>query len=203
MEYLAIIAFAITACVTPGPNNAMIMASGLNYGIRRSMPHYLGIVLGFPTMVLAVGMGIAQLFEVYPLMHLVLKIVGAGYLSYLAYKIATSPVSEASESEGKPFSFIQAAAFQWVNPKAWVLAVGATVTYTILGEGYLMQVLTIALIFLVFGAPCIMLWLWGGASLKTLMRNPSTVRLFNISMALLLIASLIPVFIELYQQFLG
>ena len=203
MEYLAIIAFSITACVTPGPNNAMIMASGLNYGIKRSMPHYLGIVLGFPTMVLAVGMGIAQLFEVYPVMHLVLKIAGAAYLSFLAYKIATAPVSESKEAEGKPFTFLQAAAFQWVNPKAWVLAVGATVTYTTLGDGYVLQVITIGLIFMIFGAPCIMLWLWGGASLKTLMRNPSTVRIFNISMASLLIASLLPVFLELYQQFLA
>lgn len=203
MEYLAIIAFAITACVTPGPNNAMIMASGLNYGIRRSMPHFSGIVLGFPTMVMAVGLGIAQLFEVYPAMHVVLKLAGAAYLSYLAYKIATAPVSESSESEGKPFTFIQAAAFQWVNPKAWVLAVGATVTYTTLGDGYVFQVITIALIFLFFGAPCILLWLWGGASLKTLMHNPGLVRTFNISMASLLIASLVPVFIELYQQFIG
>ena len=200
MEYLAVIAFSITACVTPGPNNAMIMASGLNYGISRSMPHYLGIVLGFPTMVLAVGLGIAQFFEAYPTMHLVLKITGAAYLSYLAYKIATAPVSESSEAKGKPFTFIQAAAFQWVNPKAWVLAVGATVTYTTLGEGYVLQVITIGLIFLVFGAPCIMLWLWGGASLKTLMRNPNTVRVFNISMAILLVGSLVPVFIELYQR---
>lgn len=203
MEYLAIIAFSITACVTPGPNNAMIMTSGLNYGIKRSMPHFLGIALGFPTMVLAVGLGIAQLFEVYPVMHLVLKIAGAAYLSYLAYKIATAPISQSSESEGKPFTFIQAAAFQWVNPKAWVLAVGATVTYTTLGEGYVLQVFTIGLIFLFFGAPCILLWLWGGASLKTLMRKPNTVKIFNISMALLLIGSLIPVFIELYQQFIA
>ena len=202
MEYFAIIAFAITTCVTPGPNNAMLMASGLNYGIKRSMPHYFGIILGFPAMVLAVGLGIAQLFEVYPMMHLVLKIAGATYLSYLAYKIATASVSESSESEGKPFTFIQAAAFQWVNPKAWVLAVGATVTYTTLGEGYVLQVVTIGLIFLIFGAPCIMLWLWGGASLKTLMRKSSTVRIFNISMAVLLIGSLVPVFIELYQQFI-
>ena len=200
MEYFAIIAFAITTCVTPGPNNAMIMASGLNYGIKRSLPHYCGIVLGFPVMVLAVGLGIAQLFELYPIMHIVLKVVGAAYLSYLAYKIASAPVTGPNETEGRPFSFIQAAAFQWVNPKAWVLAVGATVTYTTLGEGYVLQVITIGLIFLLFGAPCIMLWLWGGASLKTLMRNPSYVRVFNISMAVLLMGSLIPVFLELLAQ---
>jgi threonine/homoserine/homoserine lactone efflux protein len=133
-------------------------------------------------------------------MHIVLKVVGAAYLSYLAYKIASAPVTGSNEIEGRPFSFIQAAAFQWVNPKAWVLAVGATVTYTTLGEGYVLQVITIGLIFLLFGAPCIMLWLWGGASLKTLMRNPSYVRIFNISMAVLLMGSLIPVFLELLAQ---
>jgi len=200
MEYFAIIAFAITTCVTPGPNNAMIMACGVNYGVQGSLPHYCGIVLGFPVMVLAVGLGMAQLFELYPIMHIVLKIVGAAYLSYLAYKIASAPVTGPNETEGRPFSFIQAAAFQWVNPKAWVLAVGATVTYTTLGEGYVLQVITIGLIFLLFGAPCIMLWLWGGASLKTLMRNPSYVRVFNISMAVLLMGSLIPVFLELLDQ---
>jgi len=202
MEYLAIIAFAVTTCVTPGPNNAMIMASGLNYGIKRSMPHFLGITLGFPAMVLAVGLGIAQLFDVYPLLHVILKIAGAAYLSYLAYKIATAPVSESKESEGTPLTFIQAAAFQWVNPKAWVLAVGATVTYTTQGTGYVLQVITIGLIFMIFGPPCIMLWLWGGASLKSLMQNPNAVRVFNFTMALLLMGSLIPVFIELYQQML-
>ncbi len=203
MEYLSILAFAITTCVTPGPNNAMIMASGLNYGVRRSIPHFAGIILGFPAMVLAVGLGIAQLFEVYPALHTALKILGAGYLSYLAYKIAIAPVSENSSSEGKPFTFLQAAAFQWVNPKAWVLAVGATVTYTTIGEGYVLQVLTIGIIFLIFGAPCILLWLWGGASLKTLMREPRYVRIFNITMAVLLIGSLLPVFMDLYGQFFG
>lgn len=203
MEYLAIIAFAITTCVTPGPNNAMIMASGLNYGVRRSMPHYAGIILGFPAMLLAVGIGIAQIFEQYPIFHVILKIAGAAYLSYLAYRIATTPVSDLKASKGKPFSFIQAAAFQWVNPKAWVLAVGATVTYTTLGDGYVLQVLTIGLIFLIFGAPCIMLWLWGGSALKSLLQNSSTLRIFNISMALLLIGSLVPVFIEIYHQFIA
>ena len=203
MEYAAIIVFAITTCVTPGPNNAMIMTSGLNYGIRRSMPHYGGICLGFPLMVVAVGLGIARLFEQYPPLHVILKLGGAAYLSYLAWKIASAPVSEINETRGKPFSFLQAAAFQWVNPKAWVLAVGATVTYTVISDTYVSQVLVIALIFLVFGAPCIMLWLWFGASLKTILQKPGYVRIFNISMAILLMGSLIPVFFELYQQLAG
>ena len=201
MEYLAIILFAIATCVTPGPNNAMIMASGLNYGIRRSIPHFSGIVLGFPAMVVAVGLGLSTVFDQYPVLHILLKLIGAAYLSFLAWKIATAPVSELNETAGKPFTFIQAAAFQWVNPKAWVLAVGATATYTIVGESYALQVVTIALIFMVFGAPCIMLWLWFGASLKSLLQNPQSVKFFNYTMACLLILSLLPVFHDLYQQF--
>jgi len=200
MEYAAIILFAIVTCVTPGPNNTMIMTSGMNYGIRRSLPHYSGIVLGFPVMVIAVGLGLATLFIEYPILHTVLKLVGAGYLSFLAYKIASAPVTELNETAGKPFSFIQAAAFQWVNPKAWALAVGATATYTVMEQGYAMQVAVIALIFLIFGAPCILLWLWFGSALKKLLQKPQSVRVFNYTMAALLMGSLIPVFIDLYQQ---
>jgi threonine/homoserine/homoserine lactone efflux protein len=200
MEYLAIILFAIATCVTPGPNNTMIMTSGLNYGIQRSLPHYLGIILGFPAMVIAVGLGLASLFEQYAVLHLMLKVAGASYLSFLAWKIASAPVSDLSVTEGKPFTFLQAAAFQWVNPKAWVLAVGATATYTVAGSDYGLQVLVIAIIFLIFGAPCIMLWLWFGASLKRLLQKPETVKYFNYAMATLLVLSLLPVFNEIYLQ---
>lgn len=200
MEYLAIILFAIATCVTPGPNNTMIMTSGLNYGIQRSLPHYLGIILGFPAMVVAVGLGLASLFEQYAVLHLLLKVAGASYLTFLAWKIASTPVSDLSVTEGKPFTFLQAAAFQWVNPKAWVLAVGATATYTVVGSDYSLQVLVIAIIFLVFGAPCIMLWLWFGASLKRLLQKPESVKYFNYAMATLLMLSLLPVFNDIYLQ---
>ena len=93
MEYLAIILFAIATCVTPGPNNTMIMTSGLNYGIQRSLPHYLGIILGFPAMVVAVGLGLASLVEQYAVLHLLLKVAGASYLTFLAWKIASAPIS--------------------------------------------------------------------------------------------------------------
>lgn len=200
MEYAAIIAFAITACVTPGPNNAMIMASGVNYGIRRSLPHYFGICLGFPAMVVAVGLGISTVFEQFPVLHLLLKLAGAAYLTYLALRIATTPVTNLEQRAGKPFSFLQAAAFQWINPKAWVLAVGATVTYTVIGDSYISQVLILALIFMLFGAPCIWLWLWFGTALRQLLQNPRSVRVFNYTMAALLMSSLIPVFIDLYES---
>jgi threonine/homoserine/homoserine lactone efflux protein len=200
MEYLAIILFAIATCVTPGPNNAMIMTSGLNYGIQRSLPHYLGIILGFPAMVIAVGLGLTSLFEKYAMLHLLLKAAGASYLTFLAWKIASAPVSDLSVTEGKPFTFLQAAAFQWVNPKAWVLAVGATATYTVAGSDYGLQVLVIAIIFLIFGAPCIMLWLWFGASLKRLLQKPESVKYFNYAMATLLMLSLLPVFSDIFLQ---
>lgn len=200
MEYLAIILFAIAACVTPGPNNAMIMASGLNYGIRRSLPHYFGIILGFPAMVIAVGLGLSSLFEQYAVLHLLLKVAGASYLTFLAWKIASAPVSELSVTEGKPFTFIQAAAFQWVNPKAWVLAVSANATYTVVGSNYGLQVFLIAVIFLFFGGPCVMLWLWFGASLKRLLQKAESVKTFNYAMATLLMLSLLPVFNDIYLQ---
>jgi threonine/homoserine/homoserine lactone efflux protein len=178
----------------------MIMTSGLNYGIQRSLPHYLGIILGFPAMVVAVGLGLASLFEQYAVLHGLLTVAGASYLTFLAWKIASAPISDLSVTEGKPFTFLQAAAFQWVNPKAWVLAVGATATYTVVGSDYSLQVLVIAIIFLVFGAPCIMLWLWFGASLKRLLQKPESVKYFNYAMATLLMLSLLPVFNDIYSQ---
>jgi len=201
MEFAAIILFAIVSCVTPGPNNAMIMASGLNYGIRRSLPHYFGICVGFPAMVMAVGLGLAGLFQRFPVLHTGMKIAGAVYLSYLAWRIASAPVTNTNQTAGKPFTFLQAAAFQWVNPKAWALAVGATVTYTVIDLNYGLQIVAIALIFLIFGPPCIMLWLWFGAALKSVLQQPRSVRIFNVAMASLLMASLLPVFIDLYQQY--
>lgn len=202
MEYASLIAFALSSCITPGPNNSMLMASGLNYGTRRSLPHYLGIILGFPLMILAVGLGIAQVFDAYPALHTVLKVVGAAYLSFLAYKIATAPAGIDASEEGKPFTFLQAAAFQWVNPKAWVMAVGAIVTYTSIGNNYLAEVLQITAIFFVIGAPSIWAWLWLGASLQRILSSTRAVRVFNWSMAALLLASLVPVFAELAHEFL-
>ncbi len=177
----------------------MLMASGLNYGLRRSLPHYLGIVFGFPLMILAVGLGIAQIFDAFPILHNILKVVGAAYLSYLAYKIATAPVNANAVNTGNPFTFLQAAAFQWVNPKAWVMAVGAIVTYTSIGNDYLIEVTVITALFFLIGVPCIGCWLWLGASLQRILKSPQAIRWFNWSMATLLLASLIPVFIDLYR----
>lgn len=128
---LAFALFALVTSITPGPNNTMLLASGVNFGFNRSIPHILGISCGFFVLVLAVGLGLGAVFEAYPVLYSVLRYVGAAYLLYLAWKIARSgPMSETEQGQGKPISYWGAAAFQWVNPKAWVMAVGAISTYT-------------------------------------------------------------------------
>ncbi|GAB3028712.1 LysE family translocator [Bowmanella dokdonensis] len=193
MEWLALFLFVVSASITPGPNNLMMLTSGVNHGILRSLPHMIGINIGFPLMVLAVGLGMAGLFENYPVLHQVLKWAGASYLLFLAWKIASSPVTSIQVEARKPFSFVQAALFQWVNPKAWMMVLGAVVTYTSSQMDYQLQVGIIALFFLLFGTPCTFTWLWLGSRMQSLLRTPGRLRCFNIAMAILLAASLIPV----------
>ena len=190
---IAFVAFAFVTSVTPGPNNMMLLASGVNFGLRRSLPHMLGISLGFMVLVMAVGLGLGQLFEQLPMLYNVLRYLGAAYLLYLAWKIANSgaPDSQADE-RGKPFSFLQAAAFQWVNPKAWVMAIGAITTYTP-QENFLVNVLLIAALFALVNCPSVGLWTVAGSLLRNWLKNPRVLRGFNIGMALLLVASLYPI----------
>lgn len=199
MDYYSIITFAIVSTITPGPNNGMLMASGLNHGVKLSIPHFLGIITGFPLMVLAVGLGVASIFENYPILNLILKIIGSAYLSFLAYKIGTTTSLQNSTNSNEPFTFIQAALFQWINPKAWVMATSAMVTYTVSSEAYLNQVVLISLIFFLFGSPCIFLWLWFGNSLKKIIKNSDLFKTLNIFVALLLASTLVPIFIDIYK----
>src|SRR5262245_46020938 len=126
----AFVLFAFVTSVTPGPNNMMLLASGVNFSVRRSLPHMLGISLGFMVLVMAVGLGLSQVFQQVPVLYTLLRYIGAAYLLYLAWKIAGSgaPDADSAEKRAKPFTFLQAAAFQWVNPKAWVMAIGAITT---------------------------------------------------------------------------
>ena len=205
MEYAALILFILSTSITPGPNNLMIMASGVNFGLRKSVPHLLGIDLGFPLMLIAVGMGISQLFTLVPYLMIWLKIIGVVYLCYLAFKIAMTPIKTQQQSESvqiaKPFTFIQAALFQWVNPKAWIMALGAVATYTVTSSDYISQVVVIAALFIIFGAPCTIFWLGFGKALKRFLSRRIYQRVFNVCMALLLIVSLYPVIWELFQLF--
>ena len=199
--YLAILLFTATASITPGPNNIMIMASGVNFGVKRSIPHVLGICLGFPVMVIGLGLGLGTIFENFPILHDIIKVLGVAYLLYLAWLIASSSPFEEAASSAMPLRFDQAVLFQWVNPKAWVMATGAISAYTTVGDT-LAQVLFIAFAFFITAAPSVAVWLIFGAGLKRYLENPRHNRTFNISMALLLIASMSPVINNLIQQYL-
>ena len=188
----AFVLFAFVSSITPGPNNTMLLASGVNYGFRRSMPHALGISVGFMVLVISVGLGLGEVFKVFPWAYAVLRYVGAAYLLYLAWKIATAGgMSESNDERGKPMTFLGAAAFQWVNPKAWIMALGAITTYTP-AEGYITNVLVIALVFAVVNLPSVCVWVGCGTGLRNVLREPRWLRVFNWSMAGLLVLSLYP-----------
>ena len=152
--FLALVVFAFVMSVTPGPNNVMLLASGVNYGFQRSIPHMLGITFGFSFMIVVVGLGLGQVFERYPITYEILRYAGGAYMLWLAWKIANSgPVGEGKTS-GSPLTFLQAALFQWVNPKAWVITISAIATYTP-GDGSLWPVLIVALVCGVVNFPTI------------------------------------------------
>jgi threonine/homoserine/homoserine lactone efflux protein len=192
--------FVVSTCGSPGPNNFMIMSSGMNYGWRRSIRHLIGINTGFPVMVIAVGLGLGGILHTYPVFYSLLRPVGVAYLLYLAWRIASAPVDVDTERLGRPMSVLQAALFQWVNPKAWTMVVGAVVTYATASGSYLIEMLIIALAFMILGTPCTGSWLWLGVSLKRILPGPRQLRVFNVVMAILLVVSILPVIWEIYRS---
>jgi threonine/homoserine/homoserine lactone efflux protein len=189
--FLGLLTFALVASITPGPNNTMVLASGLNFGVRRSVPHMLGIAFGFTLMVFLVGVGLGNAFKAYPMIYTALKYVGGAYMLWLAWKIAISgPVNEATAG-GMPITFFQAALFQWVNPKAWIMAVTANATYSILGYPVI-SALVVASCFAVSSIPSNFIWVIFGAGLRQILSDQKTLRIFNVGMAVLLVASLAP-----------
>ncbi|USD23001.1 LysE family translocator [Microbulbifer variabilis] len=192
---LPIALFVFSTSITPGPNNLMIMSSGLNHGASRSLPHLLGIWLGFPAMVIAVGLGLGSVFSQFPVLHEIIRWVGIGYLLYLAWLIASTREID-SASDRHPFSFFQAIAFQWVNPKGWIMAIGALAAFTSPNGEVWKDILQIALAFIAIGGPCVAVWLFFGIGLKRFLTKPNHLRLFNITMGLLLAASVVPLALE-------
>lgn len=188
--------FALVSSITPGPNNVMLASSGLNFGFRRSVPHLLGVNLGFTLMIFLVGVGLGSVFQQTPVLYTVLKYAGAAYLLYLAWKIANSGPLDEGEARGKPFTFLQAAAFQWVNPKAWVMAVGVVATYTP-QNGFFANLVIATLVCGIVNLPSIGIWVTFGTALRRVLHRPAAIRAFNVGMALLLVASLYPVALEL------
>ncbi|BFO54703.1 MULTISPECIES: LysE family translocator [Comamonadaceae] len=188
---LAFTAYAFVTSITPGPNNTMLLASGLNYGFVRSVPHILGISLGFAAMVLGVGAGLGRLFLVYPSAFTALRVIGAIYLLWLAWKIATAEPMQEAAAPSQPFGFWKAAAFQWVNPKAWIMAIGAIAAY-VPADGGLLAVAVIALLFAAVNAPSVAVWAAFGTTLRRWLTDARHLRTFNVAMAVLLVLSLYP-----------
>ncbi|SDX17819.1 Threonine/homoserine/homoserine lactone efflux protein [Ruegeria halocynthiae] len=188
---MALIVFAFVSSITPGPNNLMLMASGANFGFRRTIPHMLGIGLGFTFMVLLVGAGLVQIFDRFPASYTVLKIASVIYLLYLAWKIAHAAPVKGQEAIGTPMTFFQAAAFQWVNPKAWAMALTATAAYAP-GQS-LEAIILVALVFGAINLPSVSTWTVLGQQMARVLTNPRRLLVFNWTMAVLLVASLYPV----------
>lgn len=189
--------FSFVSSITPGPNNLMLMASGANFGLARTLPHMAGVALGFTGMVVLVGLGLLGLFDAYPVSYDMLKVCSIAYLLYLAWKIATAssnPAGEESEeSTGTPMTFVQAVLFQWVNPKAWTMALTALSVYA--PDQSLLAVLLVAAVFGAINLPCISVWTLAGLQLQRVLTSRRRLVAFNVSMALLLVVSLYPVFL--------
>jgi threonine/homoserine/homoserine lactone efflux protein len=191
--FIALAIFALVSSITPGPNNLMLMASGTNFGFPRSYPHMLGVVLGYAAMLLIVGSGVGLAIHSSPTASLVLKVASSVYMLWLAWKIATAPPPSAEPRSGaRPLTFLQACAFQWINPKGWAMALTATAVY-VPTQSPVAGLLVVALVFAVINLPVVGLWTGIGVQLRRLLDRPRTLRAFNGATALLLVGSLWPI----------
>lgn len=187
----ALAVFAFVSSITPGPNNLMLMTSGTNFGFRRTLPHLMGVALGFVLMIVLVGLGLAELFARYPVAHEVLKWVSVAYLLYLAWKVATAHPPRDGEAAGRPLTFLQGLLFQWVNPKAWTMALTGVTVYMPPVDPWIGLALVAGLFGLV-NLPCVGLWAAMGVKLRRWLGDAQRLRRFNVAAALLLVASLYP-----------
>ena len=191
--FLALLVFAFVSSVTPGPNNLMLLASGVNFGFRRTIPHMLRIGVGFFVLLLSIGFGLGALIETVPSVYTALKFAGGAYMLYLAWKIAMSrSIGEAKHRDkSEPMTFLQAAAFQWVNPKAWVMAITGIATYAN-HDNYYVAVLLVSAAFAIVNLPSVSVWAGFGTLLRNWLSDPVRLKWFNLVMALLLVLSLWP-----------
>lgn len=196
----SVIAFAVPMAATPGPNNVMVAASGATWGLRPTVPHIFGVALGFAAMLVAVALGAGGVMQLVPWLHDALRWVGGAYMLWLAWRIASAtptptPATGAPHGRGasRPLSFLGAVLFQWVNPKAWVVALAAVATYTTAGGAMLVvQAGALAAVFFAVTLPACTFWTLVGLGATRVLRTRGAVRAFNIVMAFLLVASLLP-----------
>lgn len=187
----ALVAFAFVATITPGPNNIMLASSGANFGFKRTIPHMLGIGIGFSFMLFLVGIGLIKIFDFIPLSDLILKTISIIYLLYLAFKIASIKDVNVNQEPSQPLSFIQAASFQWINPKAWTMALTTISIYA--PSHNLYAIVFCAITFAFITLPVVSFWTMLGQKSRLLLSNQTRLRAFNFAMAALLIASIYPI----------
>ena len=190
--WLAFTGFAVAASITPGPNNVMVAAGAANNGLRRTLPHMLGIAVGFAAMLAAAGLGLAAPLAEAPRVQAVLRWIGAAWLLVLAWRIATAP-APGEGTPAPPLGFVGGAMFQLVNPKAWLLVLGVATAWIVGEEPVVPQVAAMVGVFAAVTLPSSLLWASLGAASARLLRAPGRLRAFNVAMAVLLVASLLPV----------
>jgi len=189
--FLSLLMFSFVSSVTPGPNNIMLFSSGVNFGMWRTWPHAMGIAFGFGILLAAVGFGLGVLLTTYPELFLAIKIAGGLYMLYLAWRIANSGPIEVKEGAARPMTFLEAALFQWVNPKAWVMAMVAMSAYTSEGN-YALNVGIVVIAFCLVNFPSVSIWAGFGTVMRKFLQDPVKLKIFNYSMALALVVSLWP-----------
>lgn len=196
---LAIALFCFASCATPGPNNLMLLASGVNYGFKRTLPHMMGINFGFGVMVFLMGLGLAHMFQIYPWLHSYMKWGSIAFMLYLSWKIATShapidSVNDTDKAKAQPLTWWQAALFQWINPKGWAMGLSAIAAYVPQSNGNasMLHLTLLAFMFVVINIPVGMVWTLFGVRLRTWLSSDHNRRGFNYVMALLLVLSLAP-----------
>ena len=193
----SVVPFGISMGITPGPNNFLLANSSAAFGTLRTLPLMAGIVIGFSFLTLVLGLGAATIFQVAPQLFAVLRMTSVAYMLYLAYAIATSAAHRSRGLDKKPLTFLQGAAFQWVNPKAWAVAVGATSLYASLASDLRAQVVIISGVFLLTGTFVTAVWMLLGHAIGRLIETDRQLKIFNGAMALLLLLSIVPMMFDI------
>ncbi|HVV61439.1 MAG TPA: LysE family translocator [Pseudolabrys sp.] len=194
--FLALVVFAFVMAFTPGPNNILLAHSGVNFGFARTIPHQLGVDVGFVFLLAVFAAGLGVVFAAAPALQLALKIAGALYMLWLAWKVASArPLEEKGAAAGRPMTFLQAAAFQWINPKAVVAALSGIAVYMRPGHEF-GDFLIVLAVFAVSTVLSTATWTGFGVALRGLLHNPTYARIFNVTMGVLLAACIIPIVSE-------
>lgn len=184
---LTLLGIMLAAAWTPGPNNMMLAASGVNFGLRATLPHIAGVFLGFGFMIFSVGLGLGEVFERQPILQEILRWAGAALLLWVAWKIAKAKAPGEPGARTKPFTLLQAAAFQWINPKAWVMCISIIGQFLDTAHPYKSAAI-IAIVSMVGGVTSATGWAWFGAMLQRWLKSPRHLHMFNYTMAGIIVA---------------